>query len=295
MKISILCSIFNRGDLFKHGLESLARQQLDPHEWELLVLDDMSTQDLGEVYRPHIGKINIRHVKIDHTKHPIFEEMNKNWDGKSQPTWFHTPALSMNIGIRRARGDVLMFWQPEIVLNETALQVGHAGAIEEAFVFADVCLATPEYNAWFMANVQRPHDELWQHAVGEFKGLVFPPNEMYWFVAFLSRAAAIKANGVDEDYLRGVYGEDDNFRLRVGYAGYPSRKVPQIRGIHLNHAHENHWAAQRGSKHWEAAAGRNRSKWHAWNAQGPAAGYLANEGHEWGSERCVETEEEFLI
>ena len=262
-------------------------------DFEVIIIDDMSTEDLSKAFAPFIGKLNIRHVRIDHTKHPIYSEMNPSGSNFLHSQWYHTPALALNIGMRKAVGDVLMFSQPEIIVNENSLNAGYMGAKKGNFVFGDVVLASIRFNTWLFDSQlgQKARQTSTKFILEEFEsmhknafsdtGYKFNDTEMYWFVAFLDRSTALAVGGVDEEYLRGVYAEDDNFRVRIKYAGVPSVRDYEIQ--------------QRDGQFWQNGAAKNRDRYSEWLQRGPDVGVLANQGKDWGSDSCVVLEKNYAL
>ena len=290
VELSVVLSIYNRSDLFRAGLASIASQSLSPERFEVVIVDDESTEDLREVYGEYIGKLNIVHVRMNHRRHWLWPELNPK--PKKQETWFHTPALSINLGLKRARGEVVCITQPEVVLAPDALEEGLKHGRTRAFVFGDICLSTAEFRNHYLESGGAWADE-WQTAIRD--GHRFVPNEMYWFLSFLRREIAVRVGGVDEEYLRGVYGEDDDFRDRVRLSGVPLVRNDSIRGIHLDHSDEKHWKQQRASAHWREAGERNRARYRAAQALGKSRPWRTNTGKDWGSDRCVAEVHEWRI
>src|SRR5687768_1571919 len=79
MRLSVVLSVHNRTKLLRRALDSYVLQTLPPREWEVILVDDMSTEDLSTAYRDLLGKLNVTHVKMDHTRHAVFQERNPNW------------------------------------------------------------------------------------------------------------------------------------------------------------------------------------------------------------------------
>src|SRR3990172_1318553 len=103
MKLSIILSIFNRKRLFSRGLDSIKKQSMPKEDFEVLVVDDGSIDDYTDLFKD--SGLNIRHIKIDHTKHDLYPVLQNDPIKKKlgvPELWYHTPALSINIGIKQA-------------------------------------------------------------------------------------------------------------------------------------------------------------------------------------------------
>jgi glycosyltransferase involved in cell wall biosynthesis len=269
-------------------------------DFEIIVVDDNSSEDLKKVFEPYIGKINIRHIKIDDSQHPIFKELVPNWKGgdyNKQGVWPHTPALSINIGIKHAQGDIICITQPEIIHAPNNFINGYnmANSGYEQ-IFGECIKVSPRFNQWLDANswYDRDFTEILHQADSLGLEYVFAPGEYYWFVEFIPRQACLDINGVDEEFLRGVYGEDDNFRARGrmatrgetyrgrtnGISGWEGNII----GIHQNHESEKDTIKNqdRQSKKWDDGAKINRERFYK-----PILEKVANQDEDWGSNKCV--------
>ena len=69
MKLSVILPIYNRSELLARGLKSIFWQTMDKKDFEIIIVDDNSPEDLSKVYQEYIGKMNIRHIIFDHKKH----------------------------------------------------------------------------------------------------------------------------------------------------------------------------------------------------------------------------------
>ncbi len=293
MKISCLYSIFNRSELFARGLATIATQTFPRDEFEVIIIDDGSTEDLGKVYAPYIGKLNIRHIKYDHKLHPIWHEMNPD---PSQPeSWYHTQAISANIGINAAQGEVICISQPEMLHAPWNFEVGYARALETnkdekvgKQIFCELWLADKQFNTWLQEDkwknlgfdqlyaIARDFGEEWPIQASHIIDPSFPQNSyynMYWYIEFFPKSYAMAVGGVDLIYQSGVYAEDDNFKVRMRLAGCPEEwgGRPNLKGsskgyvvgIHQSHKNEGekNERQNRDGAHWDRGQARNRAIW----------------------------------
>jgi len=277
MKLSVVLSIHNRSDLFKIGILSLAAQNFK--DWEIVLIDDQSTENLAEIYKPF--DVRIQHIRIDPRSHPFYRG-------------YHTPALSTNIGIKQAKGDVLCFSQPEIILAPDAFKRGYGQALQDTFVFGNLQLTTGAFTKWLKLDIRAAieHDfgYLWDKGI-ELAGHTFPPREMYWMMAFLKKEHALAINGVDEEYMKGVYAEDDDFKERLRLHGILPERNAAIRGIHIDHSHEGdlYKKQDRTASFWNAGAAINRKRYYDFIAgERTKERAYANIGREWGEDKYIE-------
>ncbi len=284
----MIYSNFDRSDLMTCGLTYLARQTMPLDEFEVVVVDDGSTED----YLPVLARfpeLRIQWIKMDHTRHPVYEFLNPGgrplYPPEQQELWYHTPALSHNIGMRHARGEVVCITQPEVMMREDALQKGHEAAmLHKAFVFGRPYMSTPAFREIVLPRVlERPapeYQDLKQVAGYTHKTETSP--WLYWWLSFLRKEAVEQVGGVDEQYLKGVFAEDDDFKYRIMRAGWKDLTLMQIEGIHMNHEHlGGHW--DRNGRRWNEGAMVNRARW----ADREKRGVVANQSGIWGDPAIV--------
>lgn len=292
-KLSLIYSVFNRTELFKCGLESIAQQNFPLDELEIVIVDDGSTEDIKD-FLEFFPELHFKYIRFDHTKHPIWQELNPNG---TEEEWYHTQAISANIGIRKATSDFICISQPEMIHAPYNLAKGLELAQHNRQVFAELYLATQKFNDWLKKHDMTTcdYETLYNKAMSFDTEYPFDPpgDHLYWYIHFFPRQQALAIGGVDEEYLRGVYAEDDNFksRLRMAgteeiYAGRPDRNIPYnqhyVLGIHQSHLYEKdlYKKQDRNGDMWNRGSQINRQRWSEW-CQAPRI--QANEGKDWGS------------
>jgi glycosyltransferase involved in cell wall biosynthesis len=294
IKVSAVLSIHNRSKLFRRALDGYMTQTMPPEEWEIVLVDDRSTEDLSETYRHLTGKINLRHVYMDPTDHPKFKG-------------FHTPALSINLGTSLARGNVICLCHPEILHAPTNFERACARLPKEnAFLFGTAHLGTAKINAALDADPDwtRFGWKEWLWMIGG-RQLERFAEEMYWYCSFLPKAAVEKVGGVDFEYLGGIAGEDDDFRWRVWKSGCTAVFAPEIEGLHQDHSTDKDSWTMREVTEREAALNRNRALLYARLGQpnpafgpapcGPGFPQPANQGMDWTAKDCLKAIREYTI
>lgn len=262
IKISSVLSIHNRKKLFSKALLGYLWQTMAPQEWEIILVDDMSKEDLKEAYAPYIGKINLTHIVMDHTRHPIFKKRNPNWkEGDAFENWYHTPSLSNNLGFSFAQGRILSICHPEIMHAPNNFEEAYnLLQWKRSYLFGTTYLGTQAMNAQIdaMGDWRKDGFDGMIDALGGAKVPRFTPYELYWYTSFLPRAAVLAIGGVDFEYLNGAAGEDDDFKERVRLAGWDPIHVAGIRGFHQDHSDEKEGHRQRNTEFWEQGLKVNR-------------------------------------
>lgn len=93
MKISIVICTYNRANLIKGAVETLARQDFDQNDYEIIVVDDGSCDNTAEVMADIKIKANIKYFKRPH----------------------QSRAAARNFGIKNAVGEYIFFVDDDIL------------------------------------------------------------------------------------------------------------------------------------------------------------------------------------
>lgn len=295
IRVSAALSIHNRSKLFRRALDGYLWQTMPPEEWEIVLVDDGSTEDLALTYRHLIGRINLTHVIMDHTRHPEFHKSNPTWKPGDPKKWFHTPAISTNLAVSLSRGRTICLCHPEILHAPKNFQrADEELEAQKLYVFGRTYIDTPELNDTLSAIHDAGGswvDQGWDyvHAGVQLPGLssaVLDETQLYWYTSFLPKAAIEAVRGVDFAYLQGVAGEDDDFRERVYAAGWEPVHRRNVLGVHQYHEDEKEAHRRRESAAWQAGLSTNRAVY----AERRAKGFpkVVNERCDWtGKETFV--------
>jgi glycosyltransferase involved in cell wall biosynthesis len=205
--ISVIVPTHNRLGSLRRTISSLLRQDLEPNGYEIIVVDDGSTDGTEGYLRELSETSNLR---------------------------FHTirragPAVAHNRGAELARGQILVFIDDDCVAPTTWLQ-----SIEQALQSQPVAAVGgskrnqlhgntyacvhDEMNRFISARLEREEGKAWYRATSNFA---------CWASVFR------KSGGLDERFFAG--GEDREFVARLIKAG---ERVVHAREIAVNHFHE---------------------------------------------------------
>jgi len=294
--VSAVLSLHNRSKLFKRALEGYLWQTMPRTDFELIIIDDMSSEDLSKTYEHLKDEINIRHVKIDHTRHFVYKQRNPRGSLKGAfENWYHTPAISINVGCHLARGPVICLCHPEILHAPWNFERAvDRLKREKVYLFGTTYLGDLKHNAWMDQNPW--HQKGWNGFLRDVSGgkeiKKFKSNELYWYTSFLPKEAVEKIGGVDFTYLNGAAGEDDDFKERVSLAGWPPVYAPELEGFHQDHFDEKEAHRQRNTKFWDEGLKYNRI---LFKIRTESSGFPmpANRGFNWTASECIVSEDEF--
>jgi len=101
MKVSIIITTYNRGGHLRRGLQSLFTRCTKPDDVEVLIIDDGSTDETERVY-------------LEFRDQKEFKDWNIRYIYNRNPGYLSC-SLAKNIGIKQAKGELLIFTEPEIL------------------------------------------------------------------------------------------------------------------------------------------------------------------------------------
>ena len=143
MKVSVITSLCNnRLEHYKRSLQTYSKQKFDKKDFEILLIDDAERNeyiDLAEKAHGDFG-LNFRYIRIDPTK------------GKYSAKSF-TPALTNNVGFRKARGDVTIITGPETLWGENNIKVASGMVNRRECAYGLVYRANTKFNEWLNNNL----------------------------------------------------------------------------------------------------------------------------------------------
>jgi len=103
MLISLCLTGLNQSLLFKRALHWLARQKMPKETWELVVIDDNSSEDWLALLEPYSEQMNIQYARLEH---------NQGW---------RDCAYGYNLAFRLAKGEILASTNPHLLLHPLAV------------------------------------------------------------------------------------------------------------------------------------------------------------------------------
>ena len=120
--ISVIIPTFNRAPLLRPSLESLANQSVGPEAFEVIVINDGSTDDTPDVCEAFASRLRLRHVRIDQSG----------------------IAAAKNEGVRVATAPLVLFFDDDDVADQE-LVAEHLRTHQE---YPEETMAVLGYTAW---------------------------------------------------------------------------------------------------------------------------------------------------
>lgn len=212
--LTLLYPIYNRAHLFKQTLSALAEQTLPRDEFEIIVIDDGSTDNLVSLVTTarEAHGLPIRYAKIDVTRLPwtIFQHEGAN-----------NPAPAWNVGLRAARGERVVLTSPEVTPM-------HPAVLDRI----DVWPLEPDES--LVADVYDPGMEHHPVLRGWLSG--GPIQRVLHFFGTFHTETVIRLGGFDERFTMGWGFEDTEFVHRfLKNRGKYIFSGPSVSALHQPH------------------------------------------------------------
>lgn len=282
VKVSVVMTIFNRADLLELTLRRYAAMPSSKSA-ELVVVDDQSTDNVAEVLQQWGAKAFaiVRHVRMDKTKSAI-------------PVYHNNPALGINIGVRRATTEIIVKTDPECYPTCDIVERAQALFKRDRLLFAEISRGNKELNSRLKSWITTHPGKAPPTTVGEISGVIGEHWEAkfwskagrselpYWFTALFSRSLFFEIGGVDERFLKGFAGEDDEWAERMRRCGAPYGWEPTFGVVHLWHTPPQ----DRGQTDPKFQERHEHNKSLIWEAR-QLNTKVANVGHEWGADSAI--------
>lgn len=230
MKVSVIISLCNnREKHFKRSLQTYAKQNIDKKDFEILLIDDGIRDeyiDLAKKAHDESG-INFKYIRIDPTK------------GKYQAKSF-TPALTNNVGFKKAEGNVVVITGPETLWAENNISIASKMIDRKECAYGLVYRAGPEFNKWIGNNpfyLKLPFTQLLSGPGAMDDCRTVPPHPArYWYFMAVKKKYVEAIRGCDERFLKGICGDDDDFGNRMKFSGIEPVFEHRMVGIHQDHS-----------------------------------------------------------
>lgn len=111
VEISVIVCSYNRAELLARGLYSLTDQDFPRDRYEIVVVDDGSTDATGAVLDLYASEAPHGHFRAVRIEKP--------------PDHYRSPARARNVGLREARGWLVVLTDPECLATRRALSIHH--------------------------------------------------------------------------------------------------------------------------------------------------------------------------
>lgn len=232
MKVSVIVSICdNRFDMSVRSLDTWVKQTADKKDFEIVIIDDAERNEYKELCSKYHNEhgLQFQYIRID----------NSLCD---KPIVTFIPILSNNVGMRLAKGEVVVITGPETLQSEKNVEVASTMASRKECGYG-LCYKS---NAIFVKYL----DENWgklAYTTGSFAKLLQcrgaavdcltrPPHPpAYWYIMAVAKKYVEAIGGVDEEFAAGFCAEDDDFSNRVRLSGVQPVFEHKIVGIHQDH------------------------------------------------------------
>jgi len=244
IKVSVIISLYNRRSFFERTLHTYSQQTMPKENFEIIVMDDCSTEDIEGLCESYSKKHNIRFRYVS---------FDRNAGAIRAKTF--TPALSNNIGLKLARGSVIVISGPETLQGAKNLELSYQKASEGYCLYGNIYRSSQE----FVDTLKTKWHNLSFDEIKEIPGALDNPAPLkgwWWYYIAIQKEHMLNIHGVDERFMLGIAGEDDDLANRIMRWGVPLTRHPEVVGLHQEHSHEDSMDALHS---WRF----DRRKWHS--------------------------------
>lgn len=192
--VSVIVPAHNAADTIGLQLESLSVQRTDV-PFEVIVVDNASTDDLAAAVEPFRDRLDVRIVRADERR---------------------GAAYARNVGIREARAEMLFFCDADDSVDPFAIE-NTRRTLEELAVFSGSAIpAVPEVMDRGLEGARSiaPGTETWSAPVPESEGYPILCGGVFG----IRRVSALEVGGMDASFPWG--GEDNDLAWRLTRAGH---------------------------------------------------------------------------
>lgn len=189
MLLSVVIPTHNRSDILKNCLACLEEQTVPPDAFEVIVVDDASTDETSEFLRGYAPAFSFRHFR------------QAVGDG---------PAKARNVGILAAKGEIVLILNDDTLLAPDAMAVHlavHQGMGQDISILGRFDLPE-DFSARLWGYVLQHSDILFRFPALEHNKLY--GGETYWTCNISTPRRALLAAGLfDESFSGGAWGAED--------------------------------------------------------------------------------------
>jgi GT2 family glycosyltransferase len=223
--ISIVTAYYNRKRLFKRTLESIAISKCK--DFELVAVDDASKEeerieDLVEQF-PFMQVIRV----------------------EPKDKWYYNSAMPFNMGIAKAKGDIIVLQNPECLHLQDILSYISAIVTDKNYV----SISTYSIDEGFTEFIDGYQDEFIDyliynfnefpqlpvfHYLGWYNHSIYRPVHFH-FCAAMTRENMQKLGGFDERYAMGIGYDDNDLIDRINRLGLTKIIADDVSVIHQWH------------------------------------------------------------
>lgn len=206
-KVSIVISTYNRAELFERTIWHMMNNK-PSCSFELIVVDDGSTEDLVSILKKYTSQCQIHFVSVDTCKFEEETGIKKYWNN---------PALTNNIGVRMISSGKYIFLQGnEVIVTDNAYDM--------------MLKDKPKSNYWMVMSTtyDMPKDiidlmdvyganltpAMIQHCLKWPLQSIHYRSDVTNYLSLTPKTTWVYISGYDERYLGGISAEDSDFVRR---------------------------------------------------------------------------------
>lgn len=224
--ISIVTGYYNRKELFHRTLKSISKSKIK--DLELIAVDDGSSPDQ-----------RIEDLQIDF---PFLKIIRLEKENK----WCINLCIPINIGLREAKGDIIVLQNPECLHVHDVLSYFVENVDDSVYMSASAYGLNPQLTNELPQYLEsNTLEDLLQSlpqrayiggtALGWYNHSKYRPVHFH-FCSAMTRSNMAKLNGFDERFAYGIGYDDDEIIVRIKILGLKLIVVDSVSVVHQYHS-----------------------------------------------------------
>lgn len=212
MLLSVIICTYNRAGLLSSCLDSLAGQSADPETFEVIIVDNNSTDKTPEVSKAYLARKNFRYIKeekqgLSHARNAGYTAANGEYasyiddDAKADKDW-----VKEMLEFTRRRPEVVAFGGPYKHFSSAKLP--------------EWCRES--YFSWGLGEMERP---LWEHEWLNGSNMAYRRTTLSRLNGFAA-GLGMRGNAIS-------YGEETRLLSEIKRLGLPIYYVPHMKVEHF--------------------------------------------------------------
>ncbi len=258
--ISIIISSYNRTELFRRSLFSIAKNK-PTEDFELIVVDEESTEDILSELRCFSGQIPFKLIKVK----------TKDIEEKLKIKKFHNnPSVTNNIGFAHSKGDKIFLMGNEIIVWNDAINrmVSEIPKTKENYLILSTTYDIPQQILSvldkFGSGISQKMVQFcskWPLQSWDYRSNVTN------YLSLCNRSAWEKLDGYDERYFGGIACEDSDFYQRFRALPDNETFISQAVSLHQYHGGKTRYyePTDISQETWNTGLDKNRQMFYNWD------------------------------
>lgn len=263
MKTSILISSYNRIELFQRTIWSIANRPPST-EFEVIVVDDNSTEDTLSVLKSFSSKITWKFIRFDHNE---FEKQT------GIKRFFNNPSVTNNIAFKHSSGDLIFQQGNEIIAYKNIYDkmIQDIPDSKNFLVFSTTYDVPQEILDQLDKYGTNLNDRMLEGCYKWPLQSINYRSDVTNYISLTPRSLWNAIGGYDERYMAGISSEDSDFVRRSRSLGNCITVISEAISLHQFHGGRTMYYEPKANivsrKRFDEGVSINHATYYNWNGK----------------------------